>query len=54
MAATTTRSSATFPAGTDLPEGFTVIGAVAEPGESGPGVTVDGAAYDGPGGWSHF
>ncbi len=46
--------AATFPAGTDLPEGFTVIGAVAEPGESGPGVTVDGAAYDGPGGWSHF
>ena len=41
---------ATFPAGTDLPEGFTVIGSVSE----GEGVTVDGAAYDGPAGWSHF
>jgi thiamine-monophosphate kinase len=41
---------ATFPAGTDLPEGFTRIGAVAE----GEGVTVDGEAYDGPAGWSHF
>jgi thiamine-monophosphate kinase len=46
--------AATFPAGTDLPEGFTGVGAVAEAGESGPGVTIDGAAYDGPGGWSHF
>ena len=41
---------ATFPAGTDLPEGFTGIGSVAE----GEGVTVDGAAYDGPAGWAHF
>ena len=41
---------ATFPAGTDLPEGFTVIGSVSE----GEGVTVDGAAYDGPTGWAHF
>jgi thiamine-monophosphate kinase len=41
---------ATFPAGTDLPEGFTAIGSVAE----GSGVTVDGAAYDGPAGWAHF
>ncbi len=41
---------ATFPAGTDLPEGFTVIGSVGP----GDGVTVDGAAYDGPTGWSHF
>ena len=36
---------ATFPAGTDLPEGFTVIGSVCEPALRG--VTVDGAAYDG-------
>ena len=41
---------ATFPAGTTLPEGFTRIGSVAE----GEGVTVDGEAYDGPAGWSHF
>ena len=41
---------ATFPAGTDLPEGFTAIGSVSE----GEGVTVDGSAYDGPTGWSHF
>lgn len=45
---------ATFPAGTDLPEGFTAIGSVTEPGETGPVVTVDGAAYDGPRGWAHF
>ena len=45
---------ATFPAGTDLPEGFTAIGSVSEPGEAGAVVTVDGAAYDGPPGWSHF
>ncbi|MET0840415.1 MAG: thiamine-phosphate kinase [Marmoricola sp.] len=41
---------ATFPSGTDLPEGFTVIGSVSE----GEGVTVDGSAYEGPGGWAHF
>jgi len=45
---------ATFPVGTDLPEGFTAIGSVSEPGEAGAVVTVDGAAYDGPPGWSHF
>jgi thiamine-monophosphate kinase len=45
---------ATFPSGTALPEGFTAIGSVTEPGEAGAEVTVDGAAYDGPGGWSHF
>ncbi|MCW2847821.1 MAG: thiamine-phosphate kinase [Marmoricola sp.] len=45
---------ATFPAGTALPEGFTAIGSVGEAGEAGPVVTVDGAAYDGPTGWSHF
>jgi thiamine-monophosphate kinase len=42
--------AATFPAGTALPEDWRVIGSVGE----GSGVTVDGAAYDGPGGWEHF
>ena len=46
--------AATFAADAALPEGFTVIGSVAEPGEAGPVVTVDGAAYDGPTGWTHF
>jgi len=41
---------ATFPAGTSLPEGFHVIGTVAE----GQGVTVDGAPYEGSTGWTHF
>jgi thiamine-monophosphate kinase len=41
---------ATFPPGATLPAGFRVIGSVAE----GEGVTVDGAAYDGPTGWTHF
>ena len=45
---------ATFPGGTDLPDGFTAIGSVTEAEEGGPGVTVDGAAYDGPTGWKHF
>jgi thiamine-monophosphate kinase len=40
---------ATFPSN-DVPEGWTVIGSVAE----GSGVTVDGAEYDGPTGWTHF
>lgn len=46
---------ATFPAGTTLPEGFTLIGSVSgvDAGSSAV-VTVDGAAYDGPRGWSHF
>ena len=42
------------PRGTDLPEGFSAIGSASEPGESGAVVTVDGATYDGPPGWSHF
>lgn len=41
---------ATFPAGTVLPPRWRVIGEVAV----GSGVTVDGAAYEGPGGWQHF
>jgi thiamine-monophosphate kinase len=39
---------ATFP-GT-VPEGWQVIGSVS----AGDGVTVDGAPYDGPTGWTHF
>ncbi len=41
---------ATFPAGSALPVGWTVIGEV----HAGEGVTVDGAPYDGPAGWTHF
>jgi thiamine-monophosphate kinase len=46
---------ACFPSVDDVPEGWRVIGAVsaADP-RTGPGVTVDGAAYDGPTGWTHF
>jgi thiamine-monophosphate kinase len=40
---------ATFPDGA-VPDGWTVIGAVTW----GEGVTVDGAAYDGETGWTHF
>jgi thiamine-monophosphate kinase len=43
--------AATFPSGVDLPEGWLVVGRVAE----GEGVVlVDGAPYDGPGGWQAF
>lgn len=41
---------ATFPAATDVPDGWLVIGEVAE----GSGVTVDGGDYEGPTGWTHF
>ncbi|WP_028645382.1 thiamine-phosphate kinase [Nocardioides sp. URHA0020] len=41
---------ATFADVAAVPEGWAVIGAVAD----GAGVTVDGAAYDGPTGWTHF
>jgi thiamine-monophosphate kinase len=41
---------ATFPDAEKVPDGWTVIGAVSE----GEGVTVDGAAYDGDAGWTHF
>jgi thiamine-monophosphate kinase len=40
---------ATFPSA-EVPEGWLVIGSVSE----GSAVTVDGAAYDGPTGWTHF
>ena len=41
---------ATFPAGAALPDGWSPIGEVGE----GEGVRVDGAAYDGPVGHTHF
>ncbi|KQY63796.1 MULTISPECIES: thiamine-phosphate kinase [unclassified Nocardioides] len=45
---------ATFASADVVPEGWQVIGTVSEPGEDGPVVTVDGAPYDGPTGWTHF
>jgi thiamine-monophosphate kinase len=42
--------AATFPAGTALPDGWKPIGTVSE----GEGVTVDGAAYEGPTGHTHY
>lgn len=47
---------ATFPAGAALPEGFRRIGTVGPtPADEGASrITVDGASYDGPTGWSHF
>ncbi|WP_122817070.1 thiamine-phosphate kinase [Nocardioides pantholopis] len=42
---------ATFPDDASVPAGWQVVGSVAA-GE--PAVTVDGAPYDGPTGWSHF
>ena len=41
---------ATFEHVEDVPPGWAVIGEVV----AGEGVTVDGAAYDGPTGWTHF
>jgi thiamine-monophosphate kinase len=41
---------ATFPDPGSVPDGWSVIGEVAD----GEGVTVDGAAYGGPTGWTHF
>ena len=43
---------ATFPPGVALPDGWTRIGSVSARGDLP--VTVDGAAYDGPTGWTHF
>ncbi|QYJ04551.1 thiamine-phosphate kinase [Nocardioides panacisoli] len=45
---------ATFPAGTDLPDGWHQVGVVNPPDDGLPVVTVDGATNDGPVGWSHF
>jgi len=41
---------ATFEDAASVPKGWTVVGEVTE----GSGVTVDGAEYDGPAGWTHF
>ena len=41
---------ATFPDVASVPAGWQVVGEVLE----GEGVTVDGGAYDGPTGWTHF
>lgn len=46
--------AATFPAGTELPEGFVAIGTVTEAPEGGARVTVDGNDYEGPRGHTHF
>lgn len=43
---------ATFPGGAALPEGWVRIGTVGARGELP--VTVDGGAYEGPTGWTHF
>jgi len=43
---------ATFPAGSTLPEGWVRIGTVGARGDLP--VTVDGGAYEGPTGWTHF
>ncbi|MHB1212703.1 MAG: thiamine-phosphate kinase, partial [Candidatus Nanopelagicales bacterium] len=44
---------ATFPAGTELPEGVVATGVVARPSDP-PGVLVDGKARAGDGGHRHF
>ena len=41
---------ATFPDRGSVPDGWQVVGGVAE----GSGVTVDGGDYEGPTGWTHF
>jgi thiamine-monophosphate kinase len=47
--------AATFPAAAELPSGWSRVGTVLEAGhETGGRVTVDGAAYDGVGGFRHF
>ena len=47
--------AATFPPGELLPFGWTRIGTVADAGDGGPRVLVDGRPYEGGlGGWDHF
>jgi thiamine-monophosphate kinase len=43
----------TFPE-ESVPDGWTVVGSVAEPLDTGPAVTVDGSPYDGEQGFRHF
>lgn len=45
--------AATFPAGA-VPEGWLVIGSVAEAGDGEPGVFVDGSGWATEDGWDHF
>ncbi|WP_232677886.1 thiamine-phosphate kinase [Nocardioides sp. R-C-SC26] len=51
---------ATFPTAGEVPVGWRVVGEVRpvvtspDPDAATPRVTVDGLAYDGPGGWTHF
>ncbi|GAA5151859.1 thiamine-phosphate kinase [Nocardioides marinquilinus] len=45
---------ATFPDAGSVPEGWRVVGEVRDGGDQAGVVTVDGAAYDGPRGWTHF
>jgi thiamine-monophosphate kinase len=45
---------ATFPASTQLPSRWRVIGQVRAADGIGAGVTVDGAPHAGPAGWQHF
>ncbi len=45
---------ATFPSGTKLPARWRVIGAVHPAGGAAAQVTVDGAPWQGEGGWDHF
>ena len=45
---------ATFPEVASVPSGWAVVGEVAVAGDGGAVVTVDGLAYDGPTGWTHF
>jgi hypothetical protein len=47
-------SIATFPAGTELPAGFRPIGRVEATIDGAPAVTVDGSAYEGVAGHTHF
>lgn len=45
---------ACFPPDVPLPEGWQRIGTVLEADEALPPVTVDGAVFEGSGGWTHF
>jgi thiamine-monophosphate kinase len=45
---------ATFARAKDVPAGWTVVGSVIAADDDGPRVTVDGAPYEGPVGWTHF
>lgn len=45
---------ATFPHGTDLPDGYRRIGQVTDKGDGDPGVKVGGRPWSGSGGFTHF